>query len=59
LRFVLLAFLDSGDTIPFATIKRPTPVSINPVPKVSDLQNLLGKTLKSTARIHIDEDIKA
>lgn len=60
--FRLLTFSllrDSGDTIPFATIKSPTPVSIKPVPKVSALQNLLGNTLKSTAKIHMAVQIKA
>lgn len=60
--FRLLTFSllrDSGDTIPFATINSPTPVSINPVPKVSALQNVLGNTLKSTAKIHMAVQIKA
>lgn len=60
LRLLIFPLLrDSGDTIPLATINSPTPVSIKPVPYVSALQNLLGKTLKSTAKIHMEVHIRA
>ena len=45
--------LASGDTIALEMTNEPTPASINPVPKVSAFPNLLGKALKSTAKIII------
>ena len=44
--------LASGDTTALDITKEPTPTSINPVPYVSALQNLLGNTGKSTANMH-------
>ena len=49
----LLLFYSGGATNAFEQMNAPTPISIGLMPNVSVLANLLGYTIKSTAKIHI------